>query len=132
MIGSRRSRALFAVVGLTVALVACGGDTGTSTSGGPAPNAQEVPASGSLSVSGKEFSFEPSTLSAESGDVRVSFRNAGVMEHDFTVKGTSLTIPAKAGQTATRSAKLDPGTYTYICSIPGHENGGMSGTLTVN
>lgn len=130
-IGSRTSPALFAVVGLVAALVACGSDAGTNTSSDAAPTVPEAPASVMLSVSGKEFNFEPSTLSAESGDVRVSFHNAGVMEHDFTIKGTTLTIAATAGQTATGSASLDPGTYTYLCSIPGHDNAGMTGTLTV-
>ncbi len=40
---------------------------------------------------------------------------------------------AGAGETVSADFKAPtkPGTYTYICSFPGHVSGGMRGTLTV-
>lgn len=40
---------------------------------------------------------------------------------------------AGAGETVSADFKAPakPGTYTYICSFPGHVSGGMKGTLTV-
>ena len=39
--------------------------------------------------------------------------------------------PTFQGATKTLSVKLKPGTYTFYCSVPGHRQGGMQGTLTV-
>ena len=35
------------------------------------------------------------------------------------------------GGTRTLTLTLPPGTYTFYCSVPGHEAAGMKGTLTV-
>jgi uncharacterized cupredoxin-like copper-binding protein len=62
-----------------------------------------------------------------------------VIEHDLsfpTVKAdkpaASLKAIAKPGQTTTLEfTPTAPGTYEYICTIPGHKEAGMKGTLTV-
>jgi uncharacterized cupredoxin-like copper-binding protein len=35
------------------------------------------------------------------------------------------------GGVSTVNVKLAPGTYTFYCSVPGHRQAGMQGTLTV-
>ena len=35
------------------------------------------------------------------------------------------------GGTSKLSATLQPGTYEFLCTVPGHEEGGMKGELTV-
>ena len=35
------------------------------------------------------------------------------------------------GETTEASAELEPGEYAYYCAVPGHREGGMEGTLTV-
>ena len=51
------------------------------------------------------------------------------------LKGKILVATKLAGAGETVSADFKaptkPGTYTYICSFPGHVSGGMKGTLTV-
>ena len=39
--------------------------------------------------------------------------------------------PPFSGGTKTLSLNLPAGTYTFYCSVPGHEQAGMKGTLTV-
>ena len=39
--------------------------------------------------------------------------------------------PTFTGGARTLTLKLKPGTYTFYCSVPGHRQAGMEGTLTV-
>jgi manganese oxidase len=59
--------------------------------------------------------------------------NDGTMAHDLEVVGTDLITPMlQPGESATLDLSgLEPGTYTVICTVPGHEAAGMTGTLTV-
>ena len=54
------------------------------------------------------------------------------MVHDFTIDELDAHVAADRGETATGGFSTDePGTYTYYCSVPGHRDAGMEGTLTV-
>jgi plastocyanin len=57
--------------------------------------------------------------------------------HNFTIQQGSSgpaigATPTFQGGTKTLSVKLQPGTYTFYCSVPGHRQAGMVGTLTVS
>jgi uncharacterized cupredoxin-like copper-binding protein len=57
--------------------------------------------------------------------------------HNLTIQqGTSGAVigatPTFQGGTKTLKVQLKPGTYTFFCSVPGHRDGGMQGTLTVH
>jgi nitrite reductase (NO-forming) len=58
--------------------------------------------------------------------------NAGVVEHDVTVSSAGFSLLARVGQTTTGDFTFDkPGVFDFFCSIPGHKDSGMKGTLTV-
>ena len=59
--------------------------------------------------------------------------NEGGSPHDVTFEelGDDPVVVAQGGETATGTAELEPGTYTYYCSVPGHRSAGMEGELTV-
>ncbi len=87
-----------------------------------------------FAVSGTEFAFSPSTLTVAKGDtVKVTFTNNGAYPHNFTI--TEFNVASKTvspGQSDTVTFTADKaGSFKYFCSVPGHEDKGMVGTLTV-
>ena len=70
------------------------------------------------------------------GSVTVDFENPSSTPHDVVVEDADgnelLRTDEISESSATATAKLDPGTYTFYCSVDGHRDAGMEGTLTVN
>jgi uncharacterized cupredoxin-like copper-binding protein len=115
-----------ALVGLLLSACGGGGD-------GDGDGATPPPAGQTLSVTASEFKFEPSQLTAPAGqDVTISLTNGGTVEHDLVIDEAGLKIHVQPGETATGTVNLQAGTYTFYCSIPGHREAGMEGTLTVS
>ena len=86
-----------------------------------------------VTVETSEFKFNPASVQLPSGKkVTISLQNIGVVEHDFTVDALGIKVSAPAGKSATGEFTLDkPGTYDFYCSLPGHKEAGMHGTLSV-
>jgi uncharacterized cupredoxin-like copper-binding protein len=64
------------------------------------------------------------------GDTAVHERHRTGTEPDHASRPTEVTI--RAGTAATTTVTFTkPGTYLYICHLPGHEAYGMVGTLRV-
>src|SRR5207237_291877 len=80
-----------------------------------------------------EFKFAPNELQmAGPGDLTVNVKNAGQIEHDFVIEGLDGRLVVPAGQTATKLFPIAKvGIYTFVCSIPGHKEAGMSGKVIV-
>lgn len=117
-----RSVRLLAAVALSAVLVtACGG------AASPVPTPQTV------AITATEFKFDPSAISVSAGSaVTISLTNNGTIEHDFTIDALSTKVLVKAGETGEAELKgLAAGTYDFYCSIPGHKEAGMVGTLEV-
>lgn len=112
-------------------LAACA--NGGASPSAVAPSVAAVGGSGtSITITSHEFGFSPNDIAAPADtDIAVSLVNDGSVEHDWTIVDQGVTVTATPGQTGTGSFNLPTGTYTIICSVPGHETAGMKGTLTV-
>lgn len=87
-----------------------------------------------VTVTGTEFAFTPSVITVTKGQtVQVTFKNAGTFPHNFTIADLGVkSATVQAGQQTTVTFTPDKtGSFTFICSVPGHEARGMKGTLTV-
>jgi uncharacterized cupredoxin-like copper-binding protein len=126
---------LVAGVALTTA---CGA---TAATGGPGAGvAVPAPASatGAQQVTvavGNSMQFAPRSITVRAGQpVELTLRNGGSIPHDFALaEGASgpVKIEARGGRTARGTFTIDtPGTYTFVCTVPGHAAAGMTGTIT--
>jgi plastocyanin len=80
------------------------------------------------------LSFDTKALSTRAGTVTIAFTNSSPVEHNVTVAQGSAVLaatPTFTGGSKTVSINLKPGTYTFYCSVPGHRQAGMEGTLKV-
>ena len=121
-------------------------------------SAQADPASGDpdaviVDVSIKNLRFTPSTVDVPAGKtVRINVTNQDATEHDLLVQGLHIekvgeaTGAHHAGATpdmlvvhvtATGDGSItfhtdEKGTFAFYCTIPGHKEAGMVGTMTVS
>jgi plastocyanin len=103
--------------------------------------AQTAPASGggasSLKLAtnaGGLLSFDTKQLSAKGGAVTITLTNASPIEHNVAVAQGAAVIgstPTFVGGSRTLTVNLKPGTYTFYCTVPGHRQAGMEGTLKI-
>jgi uncharacterized cupredoxin-like copper-binding protein len=144
-----------AVLALAVGLVAlagCGSSSkstsSSSSAAAPAPTttaaSTPAPATGGTSAAQKlslsanpegQLKYNTKSLTAKAGSVTIDFTNSAPLAHDVTVASASgAVVGATAvfqGGSKSLSVKLTPGKYTFYCSVPGHRQAGMEGTLTV-
>jgi plastocyanin len=70
----------------------------------------------------------------EAGTISFVIRNEGSTPHDFAIRGEGVdekTPMIQPGEEAALTVCLEPGSYDYICTVMGHEQLGMRGTLEV-
>ncbi|HEV3094266.1 MAG TPA: plastocyanin/azurin family copper-binding protein [Solirubrobacteraceae bacterium] len=114
----------------------------TSTSGSSSTSGGEGQSSGgaggalSLSANSEgQLAYNTKTLSAKAGKVTIDFSNSAPLSHNVTVESPSGSVvgatPTFQGGSKTLSLTLKPGTYKFYCTVPGHRQAGMEGTLTV-
>ena len=78
--------------------------------------------------------FDKAALDAPAGPVTIDMTNPAPVPHDISLRGAGVDQHGKqvsGGDKSTVQADVKPGTYEFYCSVPGHEQAGMKGTLTV-
>jgi plastocyanin len=108
-----------------------------ATTGTPAPPSSPAAAT-KLKLAANpagQLSYDTKQLSAKAGKVTIEMTNMSPIEHNVTVAEGSKVLgatPTFVGGTRTLTLTLKPGKYTFFCSVPGHRQAGMEGTLSVS
>jgi nitrite reductase (NO-forming) len=114
-------------------LIVSSGQSGRTTAAAGQAEAAAANLPTDVSMTATEFKFNPTSLQLRVGKkVSITLVNIGPVEHDMTVDALGLKLHAATGKTVSGDFTLDkPGTYDFYCSIPGHKEAGMRGTLSV-
>ena len=125
--------AALAVVALTAAACTSGG-TG---SGGGGSGAQAVAGAPVVDVALSEFKIDPSTIQVPVGQAfSFNIANHGTVPHSFAVDvggkvyDSGQVQPGGSGTLSLPS--LTAGTYSALCSVPGHKDLGMTATVVAS
>ena len=156
----RIKRLAIAAIVIFAAPVAVGCGSGDEGDGGqaatPEPTAtqtatQPAAAGRAVTIRMTEFAFDPKDASAKAGKVAITAPNDGKVVHELVLLKTDAdpaALPKKGdavdestsvgeiadvepGSTKKATFKLAPGKYAMVCALPGHYEGGMYGSLTV-
>ena len=106
------------------------GSTPTVTSGGGSDGGGGH-GGGPIELDAAITGFTPSEIEATEGSIELTIANLDAFDHDFTIDELAVQLLMGANETVEGSFEAGPGTYTFYCSIPGHREAGMEGTLTV-
>jgi plastocyanin len=88
-----------------------------------------------LAADASAIAYDKTELDSRPGKVTIDFDNPATLEHDVAIEGedgkeiagSELVAQGKTSVTA----ELAAGTYTFYCTVPGHREAGMEGTLSV-
>jgi plastocyanin len=106
-----------------------GGATGGGPSGTAKANAQNVVDIPTDPTGQLAYKFK--TATAKAGKVTVESKNDASVPHDIALQGGPSGSVVQNGGVSKFTTNLKPGSYTFYCTVPGHEQAGMKGTLTV-
>ncbi|MEY2591282.1 MAG: hypothetical protein QOJ67_3266 [Acidimicrobiaceae bacterium] len=120
---TRVLRTTAALTFVALPLAACGG--GSSTTSADA-------ASADVSVVGQNIKYDKPEYVTTAGTRKIALVNKDSVQHTVTVVelGNKEVVSANGGQTKVGTIDLAAGTYTIICTVPGHQ--AMKATLKVN
>lgn len=117
-----------------LALTACASDDATE------PPAEEQAedggdaAGGALTFIGTdELAWEESAASTATGSVEITIECGENVAHTVAIEGVDggeAVAECSPGEPGTATVELEAGDYTFFCTVPGHRDAGMEGTLT--
>lgn len=140
---------LLAIALFAFTVAGCGGDDNGDdpTNDNPAVSEQEDPngeqtdsaATTKLSLVADPdgaLKYNTDKLNAKPGNIAISLTNDSSTPHDVAVRDDGDSELGKSETITGSSTTLDledvkAGSYTFFCSVPGHEQAGMKGDLTV-
>jgi plastocyanin len=156
LVPGRRILILLALLVTALALVGagCGGDDdGGAAAPPPAEPAEppaeepaeppaEEPAAGATELQlaadpDGNLAYDQTSLEAPAGDIAIVLTNESPVPHNVAIEDSGGSVLAEGeifsgGGTRTTTATLAAGDYTFFCSVPGHREAGMEGTLTAS
>jgi plastocyanin len=147
----KKVAALLLLALASVALVACGSSSSSSESTATTTETSAESTGGGSeggggsggesvvkieAAQGSTLAFAQKEVKAKAGQVSIEFTNPQSLSHDVAVESSSgeevgATELVASGKAVTTISDLKPGKYTFYCSVPGHREAGMEGTLTV-
>jgi uncharacterized cupredoxin-like copper-binding protein len=138
---------LVATAVVTLSLAAC--SSGAAWSFAPSPAASPAPSSsnpsatpsasttesadilGTIRIHAIEMAFHPSAITVSSaGLYMVEVTNGGTIGHDVTFDDGTV-IPVAVGERKTGTVNVPANGIGFHCSVPGHADAGMTGSITV-
>ena len=141
----RKLLALIAIAAIPVALAACGSDDSTSTSASSETTSSTAASTDSsttassgggqtVKIGESEYKLDPSDATVKAGSVTLDVINDGTITHNLQIEGNGVeetTDSLAPGDTGELTVDLKPGSYEMYCTIDGHKDLGMEGTVTV-
>ncbi|HEY0392139.1 MAG TPA: plastocyanin/azurin family copper-binding protein [Solirubrobacterales bacterium] len=100
----------------------------------PKPAAKGPGGTLQLAASPSALAFDTTSLTSKAGKVTIDFDNPAALEHNVAIEqnGKQIAVSETLAEGKTSvSADLAPGTYSFLCTVPGHAEAGMEGVLTV-
>jgi nitrite reductase (NO-forming) len=135
--------AALAIAALTAGCASTSGATWTFTPGGaaspaPAGASTPVPSSGSagavvgaVEIEAFDLGFTPGAIEVDApGRYEFTLNNTGTIPHDITFADGATSGMIEGGKSATLEIDVPAEGLTFICSVPGHAQAGMEGSVT--
>lgn len=118
---------------LALALCPAAGPGGARAANEPAPPSSAAPRN-EVRIAASEFKFSTPSGQIYAGEpvTLILDNSAAESEHAILFQGLGVRLFAQAGETVRKTVVFGKaGVFSFVCDLPGHQEAGMSGKLTV-